>query len=104
MVKNVIDNAIKFSPQGSEVKVEVYEKDDQVVLAITDQGPGIPDAEKGKIFERFYRVRKSNHFTGSGLGLSIVKWVIDLHQADILMLNNTPGGLRVELTFAQLFK
>jgi signal transduction histidine kinase len=99
MLKNVIGNAIKFSPPASTIEITIESDAGQVILAVSDKGPGIPDQDKHKIFERFYRVKKSSHFSGSGLGLSIVKWVSDLHGADIKLRDNQPHGLRFELIF-----
>lgn len=99
MLKNIVGNAIKFSPPESAIEIILGQSKGHIILAISDQGPGIPDQEKSKIFERFYRVKKSSHFSGSGLGLSIVKWVCDLHEADINLQDREPQGLRFELIF-----
>ncbi|MCB1532886.1 MAG: sensor histidine kinase N-terminal domain-containing protein [Alphaproteobacteria bacterium] len=97
VVRNLIDNAIKFTPAKGRIDVSVHEENgDIVVVKISDSGLGISDSEKQNVFERFYRVQK--HKQGSGLGLSMTKWVCDLHGAEILLSDNTPSGLCVNVT------
>jgi two-component system phosphate regulon sensor histidine kinase PhoR len=76
---NLVENAIKYSPAGAEVRVRLFRGDDQVVLEVRDQGPGIPEKYQRRIFERFYRVDKgrSRDEGGTGLGLSIVKNLVE---------------------------
>ncbi|MCK8824664.1 two-component system histidine kinase PnpS [Fuchsiella alkaliacetigena] len=82
---NLIDNAVKYTPAGGQVKIEVEEQADQVWTYISDTGIGIPAEDLERIFERFYRVDKtrSRKLGGTGLGLSIVKHIIKNHQAEI---------------------
>ncbi len=75
---NLLENAIKFSPPGTEVKVDLYEEGAYWVIQVSDQGPGISDSEKERIFERFYK-GKGNGPKGTGLGLAIVKHVAKAH-------------------------
>ncbi|MBU6475933.1 MAG: sensor histidine kinase, partial [Alphaproteobacteria bacterium] len=70
-----------------------------VVLAVTDNGPGIAPENREKVFERFYRVNKSAGL-GSGLGLSIVRWVADMHHAKVTLEGAVPHGLIVRVVFA----
>lgn len=93
MLRNLIDNAIKFTPPGANIDVSLFEDNDKAVLKIADTGPGIKDTDKEKVFERFYRVQKNKQ--GSGLGLSMAKWVCDVHSADISLSDNKPVGLVV---------
>lgn len=102
MLKNVIDNAIKFSPPDTNIEILFREDKHHIVLTIADAGIGISGKEKDKIFERFYRVKKSSQYSGSGLGLSIVKWVSDLHEGNIRLEDNEPQGLRFELCFPRI--
>ena len=81
MVDNLIDNAVRYSPQGSSVTVSCSQIDGHGVLKIEDDGPGIPESEKDKIFSRFYRLDKSQ--PGSGLGLAIVRDIAKDHDAAI---------------------
>jgi two-component system sensor histidine kinase QseC len=99
MLGNLLENAIKYTPKGGKVTVEVAALHQQAVLYITDSGPGIPEAEREKVFERFYRISEHAQ-TGSGLGLAIVKHIADMLQIHITL--GTPeahGGLRVSLYF-----
>lgn len=92
MIRNLVDNAIKFTSEGGNINISTERSGTDVVLRVSDTGQGIPQNEKYKVFERFYRVKKSGS-PGSGLGLSMVKWVCDIHQAEIKLEDNTPTGL-----------
>jgi signal transduction histidine kinase len=89
---NLIDNAVKYSDPGSEVKISARAEDPQVIVEIKDNGIGISQADKQRIFERFYRVDKSRSRAqgGSGLGLSIVKKIVEDHGGTI-SVESTPG-------------
>ncbi len=99
LMRNLIDNAIRYSPSGSRVRVTVASRDGKAVFSVVDQGPGIPAEAQELVWERFYRVLGSEQ-TGSGLGLSIVRRIADLHHANVAL---APGegdkGLRVDVTF-----
>jgi two-component system phosphate regulon sensor histidine kinase PhoR len=81
VVHNLVDNAIKFSPDGGEVTLGAAAADGTAVLSVSDGGPGIPRAEQDRIFQRFYQVDRSRSKTrpGTGLGLAIVKHIVQLH-------------------------
>lgn len=98
LVRNIIQNAVKFTPDNGQVKVTVKKSDGKAILAVSDTGAGIPDAFKQKVFNRFFRINKSAK-TGSGLGLAMVKWIADLHGADIRLEDNKPHGLVIEAVF-----
>jgi len=98
MVANLLDNAIKYTPDGGEVGVAVHEQDGRTVLAVTDSGPGIPEDQLDKVTRRFYRVDSSRRLPGSGLGLSLVQAVAEHHGAT-LELSNLATGLSVEVGF-----
>ena len=95
---NLLDNAIKFSPAGGRILISVGREKNQLVALIEDQGPGIAEAEKEKVFKHFYRGEASFKKPGNGLGLSLVRAVVDQHQAAISLENNAPG-LRVRIVF-----
>lgn len=82
---NIIDNAIKYTPQGGEIKIELTKNQNYTMLSVSDTGVGIPEDELKHIFDRFYRVDKARSSTthGAGLGLSIVKWIVDAHNGFI---------------------
>jgi len=90
---NLIDNAIKYSPKGSNVEVEVLEQDQQVVIKVIDEGRGIEPDHLPRIFERFYRTdrARSRELGGTGLGLSIVKHVAEAH-AGRVTVDSFPGS------------
>ena len=75
---NLVDNAIKYTPEGGEVRVDLTEKGGDVVIEVANSGPGIPSKHLSRVFERFYRVDagRSRELGGTGLGLSIVKHLV----------------------------
>lgn len=85
VLENLISNAIKFSPKGSEVKVKAERVVDELVIRVEDQGPGIPEQEQSKLFKPFSRtsVRPTGGESSSGLGLSIAKKIVEAHQGRI---------------------
>ena len=92
--RNLIDNAIRYSPEGTTVGVGVRSRDGLVQISVTDQGPGIPQEEQDRIFERFYRVdaARSRQTGGTGLGLSIVKHVISNHGGEVTLWSQPGQG------------
>ncbi|BDY12301.1 sensor histidine kinase [Hydrogenimonas cancrithermarum] len=93
-IVNLLDNAVKFSPDGSVIKVVLQKTRKGVELKIVDQGPGIPENLKEKIFEPFYRIEKKWETTtsGSGLGLSIARWIAQLHNGNIYVTSGEEGS------------
>jgi signal transduction histidine kinase len=90
-IANVVDNAIKFGSEAAQVTVEVTERDGIPLVSVADHGPGIPAEERKHVLKRFYRLERSRHTLGNGLGLSLVAAVAKLHDAQIEMLDNAPG-------------
>jgi two-component system phosphate regulon sensor histidine kinase PhoR len=101
VVTNLIENAVKYSPPCAEVNVSLKRSNGQVQFIVADSGIGINDQEKSRIFEKFYRVgsEDTRKTKGTGLGLFIVKQVLDKHQASIKVKNNQPSGTIFEVTF-----
>ncbi len=95
---NLMDNALRY---GGEVTVDVEERGCTLAVVISDNGPGIPEADLGKVFEPFYRVERSRNRStgGSGLGLSIARSMARLHDGDVILENRPEGGLRATATF-----
>ena len=91
VLTNLLNNAVKFGPQGSEVLFRARYKPESLIFEIEDQGPGIPEDEIPHIFEDFYRASNVGETTGAGLGLSIAKKIIDAHGGDILVTNLKEG-------------
>lgn len=94
IARNIIDNAVRYTPHGGAVTVEVGEREDVVWLSVTDTGPGIEPAQRELIFQRFYR-GDQQHISGSGLGLSIVQRCVSLHGGEIKLMTPEHRGLQV---------
>ncbi len=99
MLRNILDNSIKYSPELSKIDLKVELKGKLVCIHVDDCGPGIPEPHSTRVMDRFYRI-PGNPVSGSGLGLSIVKTIADLHSAKIEIGKSTSlGGLAVRVTF-----
>ncbi len=98
MLTNLLANSMRHTPVGSKIVVGLASNDKGLELSVGDNGPGIPEAERSRVLERFYRLDKSRTTEGSGLGLSMVKAISELHHAEIELANNAPG-LRVGIVF-----
>jgi two-component system OmpR family sensor kinase len=99
MLGNLIDNALRYTPPGGTVDVALQLREGATVLEVSDTGPGIPEADRERVFDRFYR-REIDRASGSGLGLAIVKNIADRHHAGILLQDRETGpGLRVCVSF-----
>ncbi|BCQ22434.1 two-component sensor histidine kinase [Caballeronia sp. NK8] len=104
MFNNLIDNATKYTPRGGRVDVGVKVKDGRALVEISDTGPGIPQEERERVFDRFYRVGESadrarSDIAGTGLGLAIVRRIADQHGAAVTLGESQAGGLRVKVRF-----
>jgi len=101
LINNILENAIKYSPNGAIVQVQLYQQSNKIFFIVADQGVGIADTERQKIFQKFYR--SGNELTrqnkGTGLGLFIVEQVAKNHQAKVLVSNNQPKGTIFEIIF-----
>jgi signal transduction histidine kinase len=93
-IANLLDNAIKYG--ASEVAISVHERDGRALLDIADRGPGIPEADRETVFDRFVRLEPSRSTPGNGLGLSLVRAVAHRHGARVTLSDNRPG-LRVRI-------
>ncbi|MCG9729017.1 ATP-binding protein [Shewanella sp. Isolate13] len=91
---NLVDNAIKYSGEGATISIS----QNRNVISIQDNGPGIPEGSREKVFERLVRLDPSRHHKGTGLGLSMVKAILSRHNAKIALTDNQPG-LKVIITF-----
>jgi signal transduction histidine kinase len=98
MLANLIENALRHTPTGTVVYVELERVDGSARLTVADTGPGIPIAEKENVFRRFYRLDASRSTPGSGLGLSLIAAIAKLHDASISLEDNEPG-VRVRILF-----
>ena len=99
LIRNLVDNAIRYCPEGSEIKVIVKRVDGSAHLVVADNGPGIAPALRERVFERFFRVLGTKA-QGSGLGLGIVAQIVELHNAEIVLGEPEQGtGLVVTVKF-----
>lgn len=96
---NLIDNAIKYTPAGGTIAVGVTQSAAGIELSVADNGPGIPEADRERVLERFVRLEKSRNSPGTGLGLSLVDAVARLHEAHLTLSDNQPG-LRATIVFS----
>ncbi len=99
MLMNLLDNAVKFTPEGGHVEVEVNARNPSVyTLLVRDSGPGIPEEARAKIFDRFFRVEKARSTSatdgnsGAGLGLAIARWIAGLHGGSLELADTGPQG------------
>ena len=97
VVANLLHNAIRHSPDGGEVTLRARSAGGSVNIEVADEGPGIPENEARRVFERFYRAdaARSSSDGGTGLGLAIARWIVDLHGGDIRVERNEPRGCRM---------
>ena len=91
---NLISNAVKYTPDGGQVTIDIYKSAEDVRIKVVDTGIGIPRAEIKRIFEKFYRIKSESttQIAGSGLGLSIVKQIVDLHKGSIYVDSEKDKG------------
>jgi two-component system phosphate regulon sensor histidine kinase PhoR len=96
VLRNLVENAINYAPERTTINLSARREADHVALLVEDEGPGIPEADLQRVFERFYRVDKarSRETGGTGLGLSIVKHLVGLHGGDVRAENRPGGGAR----------
>lgn len=88
---NLIDNAVKFTPKGGTVTLEVYEGETEICVKVSNTGSLIPPEKQDKIFNKFYQADESHSTRGNGIGLAIVKRIVDLHKGNVLVLSE--GGV-----------
>lgn len=96
-LRNLVENATNYSPEGGTITLRTARERDRIVITVQDEGPGIPEADLTRVFERFYRVDKARARSGrdpggTGLGLAIVKHLIELHGGSVAAANAVPKG------------
>ena len=91
LLANLLTNSMRHTPDGSKIALELSRGHRTISLGVSDNGSGIPREERKRVFDRFYRLEKSRTTTGSGLGLSLVKAIAELHGANTELLDNEPG-------------
>jgi two-component system phosphate regulon sensor histidine kinase PhoR len=100
-VINLIDNAIKFSGDCKHIEIATGREDDNIFVAVIDQGIGISSSDQKKIFDKFFRVSTGNvhNVKGTGLGLSLVKHIVDAHKGKIELKSELGKGTSIKLLF-----
>ncbi|HUD96748.1 MAG TPA: ATP-binding protein [Woeseiaceae bacterium] len=100
---NLLDNAARYSPANATIGINVARNGDAVVIEISDEGPGIPEADREKVFDPFYRVHERDRRSGTGLGLSICRGIVRAHGGEVTAHARTAGsGAVLRLTLPQL--
>jgi len=99
VMMNIVSNSIKYTPDGGHIEITAGHTDKTVWMVVSDNGIGIPEADRPRIFERFYRVDKarSRQSGGTGLGLSIAKEIVDRHRGTLTLEDKEGPGLAVRL-------
>ena len=92
-LSNLIDNAIKFTPEGGAVRVSVGMEDGRPTIRVSDNGSGVRPGERDKIFDRYYRTERNGRIRGSGVGLSVALAIANLHGFDLKVSDNNPGAV-----------
>lgn len=99
ILRNLVENAVNYSPEGADVRIEAARRDGAIDIVVSDSGPGIPPADLKRVFERFYRVDKSRSRPGgTGLGLAIVRHLVELHGGTVSAQNTPEGGAQFTVT------
>ena len=98
LFSNLVENALRHTPKGTNVAMRLSREGPLARAVVSDNGPGIPEGERGRVLRRFYRLEHSRTTPGSGLGLSLVAAIAELHQAQIELSDNEPG-LKITLRF-----
>jgi len=95
---NLLENAAKYSPETGPITIRAWKNGDSLQMDIEDNGPGIPEEDLKRIFEKFYRVKRFENVVGTGLGLSICKGIVEVHGGKIWAENRPIGGLKIAFT------
>jgi K+-sensing histidine kinase KdpD len=101
LITNLIENAIKYSPKDSNITIKLQDQENAVKLVVMDEGIGISNEEKLRIFDKFYRIgnEDTRKTKGTGLGLYIAKNIVKLHHGNTTVSNNSPNGSIFEIVF-----
>ena len=102
LIDNLVQNAIRYNKKDGRVDIYVEPSDNQICLRIKDTGIGIPEEDRQRVFERFYRVDKgrSRETGGTGLGLAIVRHIVDLHGGNIELDSEVGKGTTISITLS----
>jgi len=92
LMANLLDNAVKFTPQGGRITITLADEPEDLLLTVADTGPGISPKDRERIFDRFYRADASRSTPGSGLGLALVRSIVAAHQGTIRVESDGSHG------------
>ena len=95
---NLLENAVKFTAPASPIEVAAGRVDNEAWIEVRDRGPGVPEGEEERIFEKFYRAGDGNRAEGTGLGLAICRAIVHAHQGAIIASNREGGGAVLRVT------
>jgi K+-sensing histidine kinase KdpD len=98
VLSNLIDNAIEYTPQGSSIEVGASVSDHKIAIEVADRGPGLPPGTENRVFEKFFRIRPTETRRGIGLGLAIVRGIVEAHGGQITAANRSGGGASFRFT------
>jgi signal transduction histidine kinase len=103
LVVNILDNAVRYSPSGSSIRVAMERSQDRYSISVSDEGPGIATDIQSRIFERFYRVDAARTHGGAGdggagLGLALSRWIARLHRGDVILASSSRLGSTFVIT------
>jgi two-component system sensor histidine kinase KdpD len=101
---NVIDNAVKYSPNDTKIKIDVSQTEKEICIEVSDRGMGIPEEDLEKIFDKFYRVSRPESVNGTGLGLAICKGIIETLGGHIKAENREGGGTVIKINLPKVTK
>ena len=103
VINNILENAAKYSPANTTINVQIRQSDSTTILSFKDEGQGISDDDKLRVFDKFKRIENemTRRSKGTGLGLFIVKFIVDEHGGQIILKDNQPKGLNFEIHFKQ---
>jgi two-component system, OmpR family, sensor kinase len=102
LVLNLLNNAIEYSPTGGSVSIGVHPEPSAVRIRVADSGPGIPEGDRARIFDRFVRLDEARSGKGTGLGLPIARWIAEVHGGTLVLETSGPGGSTFCATLATL--
>jgi two-component system sensor histidine kinase ChvG len=103
IIANLLDNSVSFSKNGSIVTVDLDDNKNDIILKVSDQGEGFKESDINKVFDRFYSNRPENFGEHSGLGLNIVKNLVQIHKGEIHASNSPKGGAMIEIKFPKIY-
>ncbi len=99
LFSNLLSNAVKYSPNGGLIQITAAQEGTQIAVVIEDQGIGIPEADRERVFERYYRGSNTSGIAGTGVGLSLVRTIVDLHKGTIAVESREGEGSRFTIRF-----